>query len=108
MSANVAIEGQRAANDQSYIVWLLFGTFLFLLGPIFAHVTDPTVPADVLAKGPTDAHQQQVFMGAYIGQAKSHRIKYAWIGAAACMVLTMSACVACGLMLGTGIGTGMQ
>ena len=48
-------------------------------------------------------------MGAYIGQAKSHRIKYAWIGAGACIVLTMSACVACGLLIGSaGLGTGMQ
>ncbi|MYH32157.1 MAG: hypothetical protein F4137_25670 [Acidobacteria bacterium] len=109
MNINVALEGQRVADGQSYIMWLLFGVFFFLVGPLFAHVTSPTVPPEVLAKGPTDPQQQQVFMGAYIGQAKSHRIKYAWLGAAGFVVLTFSACVACGLMIGSaGIGGGMR
>lgn len=108
MSTNVAIEGQQAADEQSYVMWLLFGICVFLVGPIFAHVTSPTVPAEVLAKGPTDAQQQQVFMGAFIAQAKSHRIKYAWLGAGVSVVLTFSACVACGLMIGSAGVAGMR
>lgn len=107
MSNNVAIEGQQAADQQSYLMWLAFGAFTFIVGPVFAHVTSPTVPAEVLAKGPTDAQQQQVFMGSYIAQAKSHRIKYAWLGAAAFVVLFLSACVACGLMIGSAGFAGM-
>ena len=107
--ANAAIDGQRAADEQNYFVWLLFGLFGFVVSPIFAHVTSPTVPSEVLAKGPIDAQQQQVFIGAYIGQAKNHRIKFAWLGAAGCIVLFFSACVACGLMIGSaGVGGGMR
>ena len=108
MSTNAALDGQRAADGQSYLVWLVFGVFGFLLSPIFAHVTTPTVPPDVLAKGPSDAQQQQVFIGAYIGHAKNQRIKFAWLGAAASVVLTMGACVACGLGVLTSAGASMS
>ena len=108
MGTNAAIDGQRAADAQSYLVWLVFGVFGFLLSPIFAHVTTPTVPPDVLARGPSDAQEQQVFIGAYIGNAKSQRIKFAWLGAAASVALTMGACVACGLGVLSTAGASMS
>ena len=108
VAISTALDGQRAADGQSYLVWLVFGVFGFLLSPIFAHVTTPTVPPDVLAGGPSDAQQQQVFIGAYIGHAKNQRIKFAWLGAAASVVLTMGACVACGLGVLTSAGASMS
>ena len=110
MSTNAALDGQRAAEERNYLPWLFFGIFGWLFGPLFAHVTTPTVPPDVLAKGaPSDAQQQQVFIGAYIGQAKNKRIKFAWIGFVVTPVLAMGACVACGLAVGSaGVGTGIS
>ena len=98
MSTNVAIEGQQAADGQNYMMWLVFGTLLGIFGPLFAHVMAPVVPTDVLAKGPTEPAQQQIFIGAYVGHAKNHRVKYAWIGFGLSFVLYTSACVACGLL----------
>ena len=109
MSTNAALDGQKAAQEQNYLLWLFFGVFGWFFGPLFAHVTTPTVPPEVLAKGPSDAQQQQVFIGAYIGQAKNKRIQFAWIGFFVAPVLAMGACVACGLAVGSaGVGTGIS
>ena len=109
MSTNAALDGQRAAGDQNYLLWLCFGIFGSFFGPLFAHVTTPTVPPEVLAKGPSDAQQQQVFSGAYIGYAKNRRIMFAWLGVLVDFVLIMGACVACGLAVGSaGVGAGMS
>ena len=44
-------------------------------------------------------------MNAYIGRAKSMRIKFVWLGVAAGVVLSMGACVACGLAIGSASTT---
>lgn len=105
MSTNVALNGQRAAERQNYLPWLFLGIVGSFFGAIFVHASTPPVPTDVLATGPTDANQQQVFMNAYIGRAKSMRIKFVWLGVAAGVVLSMGACVACGLAIGSASTT---
>ena len=67
MATNFALQGQQAADSQSYIGWLVFGVLLGLVGPIFAHLMAPVPPSDVLTQGPTDSSDQQVFVGAYVG-----------------------------------------
>ena len=102
MATNFALQGQQAADSRSYIGWLVSGVLLGLVGPIFAHLMTPVPPPDVLAKGPTDSSDQQVFVGAYIGAAKSSRVKVAWLGFALSFVFYGAGCVACTTL---GIGT---
>ena len=77
---NPAISGQLAAEQQSYLPWIAFGIFGWLLAPLLAYLMTPPIPASVLAQGPTDSAGIQVFMTAYTARAKSLRVKRAWTG----------------------------
>lgn len=102
MAMNFALQGQQAADSQSYIGWLVSGVLLGIVGPIFAHLMTPVPPAEVLTQGPSDSADQQVFVGGYIGANKSLRVKHAWIGFALSFVFYGAGCVACATL---GIGT---
>ena len=93
MNANPAMAGQKAAQEQSYVGWLLLGTVFGFMGPFFAHVLTPTAPSTVLQAGPKDPAEQHVFMDAYVGRAKNLRIRQAWIGLVFSFFLYTAACV---------------
>ena len=85
MGTNFALEGQQAAKQRRYLGWVFAGMFVpppfSIAVPILARLsTAPVPPASVLAEGPTGSADQQVFIGAYVSQAKTHRMKRAWIG----------------------------
>lgn len=99
MTSNAALQGQRTAESQSHLGWLIFGTLFGIVSPFFAHIMTPTAPASVLKAGPSDPPQQQVFMDAYIGRAKNLRVRNAWIGFVLSFFFYTAACVACGFTL---------
>lgn len=79
-TTNYALAGVEAAENQSNLKWVVFGTLAGIVGPVFAHLTRPEPPTDVLALGPKDSTDLQVFISAYVSRAKSLRVKRAWTG----------------------------
>jgi hypothetical protein len=95
VTTNYALAGVEAAEKQNYVKWIAFGTFAGIVGPIFAHITKPEPPTDVLALGPKESADLQVFIPAYVSRAKSLRVRRAWTGFALAWVFWPGLFVAC-------------
>ena len=109
MGTNAALDGQRAADAPEL--------------PRMAGVRRVRFPAqpDIRARDHADRTARRAGQG---GRAtprssrcssartsetrRSQRIKFAWLGAAASVVLTMGACVACGLGVLSSAGASMS
>lgn len=94
-TTNYALAGVEAAENQSNLKWVVFGTLAGIVGPIFAHLTRPEPPTDVLALGPKDSSDLQVFISAYVSRAKSLRVKRAWTGFALAWIFWPALFVSC-------------
>ena len=77
------VAGQKAAKDQSYIMWFILGVLGHFITIAWASIETPRMPMAIDEESPTGNEDHETFERAFQEKAKAERKRYAWMGTAA-------------------------